>query len=65
MGKFFAYLFSILYLIEFFLYTSLLTRSVAEIIHVEVFVNTPKWFLAVVTLAAASYAASKGLTNIG
>lgn len=64
-GKFFAYLFSIIYLLEFFIYTALLTRSTAEIIHVEVFVNTPKWFLAAVTLAAATYAASKGLTNIG
>lgn len=64
-GKFFAYLFSIIYMVEFFLYTSLLTRSVAEIIHVEFFVNTPKWFLGAVTLACATYAASKGLTNIG
>lgn len=64
-GKFFAYFFSLIYLIEFFLYTSLLTRSGAEIIHVEFFVNTPKWFLAAVILAAATYAASKGLTNIG
>lgn len=64
-GKFLTYCFSLIYFVNFFIYTSTTTRSMAEIIHAEVMVNTPRWVVMAVTLAAAGYAVSKGLTNLG
>ncbi|MDR3626526.1 MAG: GerAB/ArcD/ProY family transporter [Ignavibacteriaceae bacterium] len=64
-GKFASYCISILYMINFFVFFSLLLRSVSEIIKSELLVNTPIWATMLVMIIAAGYAASKGLSNIG
>jgi len=64
-GKFVSHCISILYMINFFIFFSLLLRSASEIIKAEIMLNTPVWATMLVMIIAAGYAASKGLTNIG
>ncbi len=64
-GKFPTYCFSIVYMIEFFLYTAFFARLTAEIIHSQLMIKTPMWIMTAVFIVATGYAASKGATNIG
>ena len=64
-GKFLTYCFTLLYFIEFIAYTVTLSRATTEIIHADVMVNTPRWFLLAVLIAASVYVVSKGMTNVG
>lgn len=64
-GKFISYIISILYMFNFFIFFSLLIRSVSEVIKTEIMTNTPLWVTIFVMILASGYAVSKGLTDIG
>lgn len=55
-GKFLTKVFVIIYIIEFFLFATMITRSSSEIIRLTVLIKTPSWALCSTILLAVLYA---------
>lgn len=64
-GKFLTYCFTVIYIVYFFVVLSMLHRSGAEIIKLEILFKTPVWATMFVMFVIETYAVSKGLSNIG
>lgn len=64
-GKFFTYIFTVIYYIYFLAIVTLMNRLSCEIIRGNVLRETPIWAVSLVMLTLVYYAASTRLTNIG
>lgn len=64
-GKFFTYIFAVIYVIYFFGVLTMIARSAAEIIKSDFLLKTPVWAISFIVLITSYYAASKGITNLG
>lgn len=64
-GKFLSYCFTVIYILYFFAVLSMLHRSGAEIIKLEILFKTPVWATTFVMCVLLIYAVSKGMSNIG
>lgn len=64
-GKFLTYCFTVIYIVYFFVVLSMLHRSGSEIIKLEILFKTPVWAIMFAMFVIATYAVSRGLSNIG
>ena len=64
-GKFLTYCFAVIYIVYFFVVLSMIHRSGAEIIKLEILSKTPVWATMFGMFLLVTYAVSKGISNIG
>lgn len=64
-GKFITYCISIIYIMNYFLYTAFFIRLASQIVKTEVLVKTPMWSTMLLCVISIVYASSKGISNIG
>jgi spore germination protein len=64
-GKFVTFIFTAIYIIYFFGVSTLVNRVTSEVIKADFLPKTPIWAISLIILAVSSYAASKGISNLG
>lgn len=63
-GKFVRNIFSLFYIMYYFLFFTMITRGACEIIKLTILVKTPIWALSFLYMAVVYYAITRGLTGI-
>ena len=64
-GKPLTYVFTIIYMFYFYVVASMIIRANSELVKLELLPKTPIWVTVITIIFFATYAASKGLTNVG